>query len=235
MYHLMDLEPGEERLVMDEEGATSSSPLGRLLRSSFTTLGNGVRTTLKNDHKAGVKTPLVGPPWAPDKTTGHAFELASTQNPIRNAKTLSDLCRILRSKNAGPYEITIDAIFYSESDYRSIKETNLLSSTSVAKALGVPLEDIIWMGFFDPALAFKVTIPRVRSGRKKSAGGFMENDVHGSQEHLGLASLELPQRSTSVLASDPGTQWLSVRTIAVAAFGAAAFFTLRRALTIANR
>jgi hypothetical protein len=112
--------------------------------------------------------------------------------PVQKPQTLSDLCHIIRSKNAGPYEITIDAMFSSEADYQAVKASGFLSPHNVADALGIPEEDIIWIGFFDPAISFKVTIPRVRSGKKKSAGGFMENDIHGSQEHMGLASLKLP-------------------------------------------
>ncbi|TDZ35396.1 hypothetical protein CTRI78_v011492 [Colletotrichum trifolii] len=62
----------------------------------------------------------------------------------------------------------------------------------VAEALEISEQDIVWAGFFDPALAFKVTIPRLRGGKRAAAGSFMENDIHGSQQHLGLALLKLP-------------------------------------------
>jgi hypothetical protein len=113
------------------------------------------------------------------------------EGPMQNPATLVDLCRVFRSKNAGPFEITIDAIFHKESDYQRIKSSGILSRDRVAHYIGIPAKDIIWMGFYDPAQAFKVTFPRVRSQRHKAAGGFMENDVHGSQEHTGLARLQL--------------------------------------------
>jgi hypothetical protein len=84
-------------------------------------------------------------------------------------------------------------MFASTEAYEAIKSSDLLSASNVAKAIGISEEDIIWIGFFDPAISFKVTTPRIRSGKKKSAGGFMENDIHGSQEHMGLASLRLPE------------------------------------------
>lgn len=86
----------------------------------------------------------------------------------------------------------MDVIFESECTFRAIRESGILSPIKVAEALGIPESDIVWTGFFEPALAFKVTIPRFRGGKKASAGSFMENDIHGSQQHLGLSVLKLP-------------------------------------------
>ncbi|CAM1511847.1 Fc.00g093600.m01.CDS01 [Cosmosporella sp. VM-42] len=229
LYHLMDLEPGEERLVLDDKKAGSWIENGRLLRGSVATIGNGLPTPSNVESRAKIAQLRDNLP----KISANAATLvveSSTKKSIRNPKTLSDLCRILRSKNAGPYEITIDAVFYSEADYRSVKDSKLLSPTKVARALGISKDKIIWMGFFDPALAFKVTIPRVRSGRQKSAGGFMENDVHGSQEHLGLARLELPKSRTSILARMFGTyEWSRLLAI-VAALGSVGILSVVRRL-----
>ncbi|KAJ4258941.1 hypothetical protein NW762_008029 [Fusarium torreyae] len=191
LYHLMELESNEQKLTLVGEGASSKLE-GPLLRGSISSIGRGSRA-LTNGHFAtnGAHTSISPPTQAPNGTQ-HTEQVVADQ-PTPNPQTLSDLCRILRSKNAGPYEVTIDAIFSSETEYQAIKSSGLLSRDNVANAIGIPEEDIIWMGFFDPAIAFKVTIPRIRSGRKKSAGGFMENDIHGSQEHMGLASLKLPQ------------------------------------------
>ncbi|KAM0302257.1 hypothetical protein ACHAPM_004248 [Fusarium culmorum] len=185
LYHLMDLEPGEQRLFPTNSGKPQTLE-GPLLRSTISRIGKGswkprnkkpfeIATSI-NGHSQGAEH--IGP--TPDQ-------------PVQDPKTLSDLCRILRSKNAGPYEITIDAMFLSKTNYDTIKASGILSSSNVANAIGIAEEDIIWIGFFDPAMSFKVTIPRIRMGVKKSAGGFMENDIHGSQEHIGLANMKLPE------------------------------------------
>ncbi|KAF5977280.1 hypothetical protein FCOIX_6547 [Fusarium coicis] len=189
LYHLMDLEPGEERLALGGDGPVLEGPL---LRAAVSRIGNGVMNGANGTNEQ-IAVPAVDskPPQrtstSPQRSPSPPSE--TTQKP----KTLSDLCRIVRSKNAGPYEITIDAMFASKEAYEAIKSSNLLSASNTAKAIGISEEDIIWIGFFDPAISFKVTIPRFRSGKKKSAGGFMENDIHGSQEHMGLASLKLPE------------------------------------------
>ncbi|MEK7051759.1 DUF4387 domain-containing protein, partial [Mycobacterium ulcerans] len=90
-----------------------------------------------------------------------------------------------------PYEITLDVIFDDPAVYRRIKEGRLLTPERIAAIYGITVADIVWSGFFDPALAFKATIPRRRDGKLQSSGGFMENDVHGSQNHLPLLNLSL--------------------------------------------
>lgn len=109
---------------------------------------------------------------------------------------LGHLASVLRSKNAGPYEITFDVMFDSESVYHLVQQSGLLSPKTAVDALKVSHDDIVWCGFFDPARAFNVTIPRVRAGKKVAAGSLMEDDAHGSQQHLGLVNLQL---STTIL------------------------------------
>jgi hypothetical protein len=61
----------------------------------------------------------------------------------------------------------------------------------MARLFNIPEDDIIWNGFFDQALAYKVTIPRLRKGKPTASGGYMENDVHASQQYIGLMNLAL--------------------------------------------
>ncbi|KAL2878416.1 hypothetical protein SGCOL_006390 [Colletotrichum sp. CLE4] len=191
VYHLIDLKPGEERLTTTSESQGNTS----ILRSSISRFGEG--------QSLGSREPLPsdGEPQSTDgpATKGkkaHKSPRGSSSSPesiVDHPKTLSDISRVLRSKNAGPYEITMDVIFESESIFNTIRESELLSPLNVADALGISKDEIVWIGFFEPALAFKVTIPRFRGGKKASAGSFMENDIHGSQQHLGLSILKLPQ------------------------------------------
>lgn len=187
LYHLMELDADEQRVFPGSDGRLE----GPLLRGIISKIGKG---SLKP------RTRFIPERLDEVPLSQGAEHIAPTPSqPITNPQTLSDLCRVLRSKNAGPYEITIDAIFSSKEIYNTMKASNLLSPSNVAKAIGVAEEDIIWIGFFDPAISFKVTIPRVRMGVKKSAGGFMESDIHGSQEHMGLASMRIPDMVLSLL------------------------------------
>ncbi|ORX90663.1 CAIB/BAIF family enzyme [Clohesyomyces aquaticus] len=121
-------------------------------------------------------------------------------NENKTQAVLGDLARVLRSKNAGPYELTFDVMFETERVYRMVKEADLLNQSVVAQLFDLPENDIIWSGFFDQALAFKATIPRMRYGKSEPSGGFMESDVHGSQNYTGLLNLRLPQAFVQRLA-----------------------------------
>ncbi|KAK6825001.1 hypothetical protein PG987_012495 [Apiospora arundinis] len=174
IYHLMDLKEGEKHLYIPEKEQGESA-------AKTEVSGH----TPQRSRKAATRT--KAPPRHPLGT------LPST--------VLGDIARVLRSKNSGPYEITLDAMFESEATYQAIKQSGLLSEASVAAALGVSREHIVWCGFFDPARAFKVTIPRIRGGKLVPAGGFMEDDVHGSQQHLELFNMKLPDELLARLAT----------------------------------
>lgn len=208
VYHLMELDPGEERLRFDAKGA--------LIRGSVSMFGHGQRAqpdTELRAHIARLRDTLPRP--SPSSYINADSKLSKPKAP----RYLADLCQVMRSKNAGPFEITLDAVFLSNEEFEYVKNSNILTRTNVASALDIEPDDIIWMGFFEPASAFKVTIPRVRGGKRTSAGGFMENDVHGSQEHIGLATLELPKNNDASTVSFVQRNGWSKEVALVAALG----------------
>lgn len=188
VYHLMELNAGEERLGSTFEPEETSTGL---IRASVSVVGRG--TPVDSDTSLRPQVDVPNTASREVKTEGPSPFTQKQTLPSSNPRVLSDLCHVIRSKNAGPYEITLDAMFSDKTIYHIVKDSGLLSPKGVAKALGVSPWEIIWQGFFEPALSFKVTIPRFRGGEMCSAGSFRENDIHGSQQHLGLASLELPK------------------------------------------
>ncbi|KAI5461875.1 hypothetical protein BGZ63DRAFT_414507 [Mariannaea sp. PMI_226] len=206
VYHLMDLEDGEEHLEFDDQGPG-------LLRGKVQIFGRGKRARSDVDFRSSIATlqRTLTKPKVLDFHKTAAAAVATAKKSMATAqissRTLADVCQVMRSKNAGPYEITLDAIFYNQEAYNAVKRSGVLACSNVAKALGVTEADIVWMGWYEPALAFKVTIPRVRWGKKTSAGGFMESDIHGSQEHTGLATLALyPTNGVAGILSGYGCQ-----------------------------
>lgn len=111
--------------------------------------------------------------------------------------TLSELAIVIRSKNSGPYEITFDVMFDRESIYRAVKNAGVLRTEAVAKLFDIPVEHIVYSRFFDQARAYKVTTARLRNGKRVPAGGYMEDDVHGSQMYLPLMEQKLPEELRS--------------------------------------
>jgi hypothetical protein len=184
----MDLEPGEERLSFGTEGEGTAT---QIVRAGTQVFGKGKRQTTTEEFRntiAHIRDTTPAPESKNPNKRSSKMEVTPTGPP----QLIWDVAEVLRSKNAGPYDISIDIMFYSEVAYHIVKDSNFLTHERVAQALGVTEEDIIWIGFFEPAFAFKVTIPRLRGGKKVSAGGFMEDDIHGSQKHMELALMKLP-------------------------------------------
>ena len=100
--------------------------------------------------------------------------------------TIRDLAVMCRSKNAGPFELTIDIAFPDRETYERVKASGVLGPELVASRYGVAPEDVIFTPY-DPGLAFKATIPRL-----VSAGSFGDTDVYGCQQHTLLLDVEIP-------------------------------------------
>lgn len=113
--------------------------------------------------------------------------------PSAGSCYLGDVAHVLRSKIAGPYEITLDVMFPDAQTYEKVKDTGLLTGKKVADLYGIPEQDIIAALWWKPALAFKATIPRYRP-----SAGFEETDTHGSQQHAPLLFLHLPWSRSDV-------------------------------------
>jgi hypothetical protein len=177
IYHLVELEEGEERLRLND---TSNA----LYRQQILNLGQGKP-----------QPSLARPPaMLPAKMEPPAMHVTPTKMKYpAQPKTLGDVARVLRSKTAGPWEITFDVMFDTEAIFQLVKSTNFLNAAVLAELNGIREEEVVWSGFFDQALAYKGTIPRLQRGKPAANGGFMENDVHGSQKYIGLLTLPLPE------------------------------------------
>lgn len=99
---------------------------------------------------------------------------------------LYDVAAVLRSKNSGPFEITVDALFHDAEIYYKIKESGMINKEVVSKLYNIAPEWITQIVFFDQALGFKITFARA-----VSSGTFLDRDVYGAQQHAPLMGLEV--------------------------------------------
>ncbi|KAF2267780.1 hypothetical protein CC78DRAFT_47406 [Lojkania enalia] len=185
VYHLMDLADGEEGA--SERSADGGKPSGVMF--SFSTMFSGERAT-------GFPTDFHEPkeqkdPSKPKTPVRPSISSDDFRLPA-HITTLGDVSPILRSKNAGPYEITLDILFSNHNIYTSIKNSGLLTKETIAQLYSLKPEQVIYCGFFDQAWAFKATMPRITNGKISVSGNFGEEDVHGSQQYLPLMGLKLP-------------------------------------------
>ena len=98
---------------------------------------------------------------------------------------LSDVCRQVRSKNAGPFWITVDLFFVDDHAFDRYSEVDALQPASLAALFGV--DAALIKRFSVPHLAvLKASYPRPRP-----QGGAHERDMHGGQQYVRLLDLHL--------------------------------------------
>lgn len=102
---------------------------------------------------------------------------------------LPQIASVIRSKNSGPYELTLDVIFKDKESFENVCRSGVINKTTIAKLYGIGEEDVIGIVEFSPANAIKATIVR-----PYPSGALGETDVYGAQQHAPLLELEVELR-----------------------------------------
>ena len=98
---------------------------------------------------------------------------------------LRDLASVIRSKNAGPFELTFDMIMKDDESFRLLQDNNVINKASIAKLYCIPESDVLEIVYFPNARAIKATIVR-----PCASGALEERDVYGAQQHGPLVGFE---------------------------------------------
>ncbi len=98
---------------------------------------------------------------------------------------IGEVCRYVRSKNAGPFWITLDLWFPDRDSFDRYSGSPALQPAAIGKLFGA---DPAQIKFFPvPNLCVvKVSYPRACA-----QGGVMERDMHGGQQYVRLLDVEL--------------------------------------------
>src|ERR1044072_4489066 len=99
---------------------------------------------------------------------------------------LSDATDVIRSKNAGPFTVTIDLFFADEQRYAAARASALLTVEGVAAAYAVPVDQVKGVWWEERTRAAQV--PLVRGSA--STAPFC-SDLFGAHLHTPLAQAEL--------------------------------------------
>jgi hypothetical protein len=97
-----------------------------------------------------------------------------------SATPLAALAQVVRSKNAGPTQLTIDVFFRDADAYARAAKSPALSAVAVAVLYDVPAGQMQRHAMPD-ILALKFTLPR-----RICAGDPGDGDVYGAQQHAPL-------------------------------------------------
>jgi hypothetical protein len=99
---------------------------------------------------------------------------------------LHEAASIIRSKNAGPFSLTIDVFFRDAESYALARSSELLTVNGVAAAYGVPVDTVKGVWWDDRVRGAKVSLLRWSS----SSDPFCP-DLFGAHLHTPLATREL--------------------------------------------
>jgi len=99
---------------------------------------------------------------------------------------LPEIAEVIRSKNSGPFALTLDVIFREEKDFIRAKEGRLFNRDLIAGLYQISPDDVLDIIDFAPAKAFKINIRR-----PVPAGDLGDTDVYGAQQHAPLLGIEL--------------------------------------------
>jgi len=98
---------------------------------------------------------------------------------------LSDIARVIRSKNAGPRTLTIDILFDTDEDYQAVASSEAISSDKISALYQVPAAAVRVIPY-PVARAIKISLPRWCT-----AGSPGDRDVYGAQQHVPLLKVEI--------------------------------------------
>ena len=97
---------------------------------------------------------------------------------------LMEAARIIRSKNSGPFELTLDILFKDRATFDFFRERNLIGRNLISRLYGVA-ENEVSVVWFEPANAVKATFRR-----RVPSGTPGDTDIYGAQQHGPLLGLE---------------------------------------------
>ena len=98
---------------------------------------------------------------------------------------VSEVCRHVRSKNAGPFWITLDLWFPDRSSFDRYSTSPAFQPAAIAALYGVAAQQIKCFAVPDLCV-LKISYPRVRA-----QGGVLERDMHGGQQYVRLLDVML--------------------------------------------
>jgi hypothetical protein len=99
--------------------------------------------------------------------------------------TIGEAAKYVRSKNAGPFWITIDIFCDSAEAFGRFRNSPKIGSEVIAGIYGVAPDQV--KRFFLPDLkVIKFSFPRL-----KPQGNRYERDMHGGQQYVRILELEL--------------------------------------------
>ena len=98
---------------------------------------------------------------------------------------LGELAKLIRSKNAGPFWITFDIMFATDTDFKRVVSAKVLTKSWIAQTYQVEEDSVIFVEI-TVASAIKFSFPRPRI-----QGDPGETDMYSGQQYAPLLNIEI--------------------------------------------
>lgn len=98
---------------------------------------------------------------------------------------LYELARVIRSKNAGPFTLTLDLFFTDAAAFRRVLNCSAFTHKAIAELYRTSPKQV-QIHPFEEILAIKISLPR-----RVGSGDVGDRDVYGAQQHFPLGNIEL--------------------------------------------
>jgi hypothetical protein len=99
---------------------------------------------------------------------------------------IRDIAKACKSKNAGPFELTIDIMFEDAASFERVRRSGVICQDLFARLYRVPARSVL-LTEYPPAHAFKASFER-----RIPSGAVGDTDVYGAQQHAPLLDVEIP-------------------------------------------
>ena len=99
--------------------------------------------------------------------------------------TIGDIARYVRSKNAGPFVLTIDLFCDAQEQYEQLKSSQAVQAEAIAQVYHVA-PDLVRIFYLPDLNVIKITLPRPHI-----QGERYENDMHAGQQYVRILDLQV--------------------------------------------
>lgn len=99
--------------------------------------------------------------------------------------TVQQACRHIRSKNAGPFWVTIDFFFDGKENFERYHRSDAIGAQAIAQAFGIDAALVQHHPVHD------LNVLKVSYPRSSAQGGVVERDMHSGQQFVRLLGIEL--------------------------------------------
>ncbi len=97
---------------------------------------------------------------------------------------MANLATVIRSKNAGPFVLTLDVFFKDKETFHKVQNAGVITRECIAGLYNIRESEVLEVTFFEPAAALKISLQR-----KISSAAPGDTDVFGAQQHVPLMHL----------------------------------------------